>query len=559
MKLLELNRNVFDHVDWNHEKWKSIANTLPYVLLLAYFVLGTSLIYDYGITQDDFIQRKHGIVTFDNINAKFQIFPSVKPMSTEKLQEYNHRDYGTIFQLTAYILENLLNINHFRGAFMLRHFLTFTLFWLSAVFLFKTALLHFKKNLPAFMAVVFYVLSPRIFAEAFYNVKDIVMLSWMVIGIYTLLKFLDHKNWKYLLAHAFTCAMAVDTRIVGILLPFVTVVFLLFQILDSGIRHWIWYILPKLAVWAIATVLLIIVFWPILWENPVSNFLYSYNSMKRFRWSAFVLYRGDFVWSLELPWHYALVQILITTPIVYTFMFLVGFIVFIVRKALSRKIGYNTVEERNNYIFMAIFCLPLISVIWHKSVLYNGWRQLFFIYPAFVMISVQGMVWLFSVVKKKLQSNLKLAFTILLAGTIGFSCISTMVFLVKNHPYQYMYFNIFAGKSPLRNFDGDYYGLSFKHSLDFMLQTYPGDTLRIHSSFPNGVMTSLLYPEEEKARIRYTDLEEADFYITNHYHPAHPERYKDYWEMTYPFDQKKIFSLKMKGEDFTAIYKLKKK
>ncbi len=67
-------------------------NNSVFFFFLVYLLLGTMIIGNYGISMDEPIERKHGIVAFDFVNEKFGLFPSI-PKGTEiNLINYDHRD-----------------------------------------------------------------------------------------------------------------------------------------------------------------------------------------------------------------------------------------------------------------------------------------------------------------------------------------------------------------------------------------------------------------------------------------------------------------------------------
>ena len=74
--------------------------------------------------------------------------------------------------------------------------------------------------------------------------------------------------------------------------------------------------------------------WPVLWRNPVSNLIDAMKEMSKFPWRGSVLYRSEFIRGTELPWHYSLNWIFITTPVLYLFLFGFGTVV-IIRKLIS--------------------------------------------------------------------------------------------------------------------------------------------------------------------------------------------------------------------------------
>ena len=164
-------------------------------------------------------------------------------------------------------------------------------------------------------------------------------------------------------------------------------------------------------------------------------------------------------------------------------------------------------------IFLALFFAPLVAVIVLNSVLYNGWRQMYFIYPAFIVIAVRGLVGLWHVCKhhKILKSLLVLTVTL---------CLSyTAYWMVRWHPYQYLYFNVLAGQSSKR-FDVDYWGVAYREPLLAILNQ---DTLSTHSIYFNHEIWGYwqldylrnlpLFPQKDIERIIVNRTEACSDYV----------------------------------------------
>ena len=81
--------------------------------------------------------------------------------------------------------------------------------------------------------------------------------------------------------------------------------------------------------------------WPFLWENPVNNFLEAYKNMSVFRWNDYVLYMGNYTRASELPWHYGLVYMFITTPVLYVILFSSWYICFCITALVSKIINID--------------------------------------------------------------------------------------------------------------------------------------------------------------------------------------------------------------------------
>ena len=67
----------------------------------------------------------------------------------------------------------------------------------------------------AILGSTFLFLSPRIFAQSFYNNKDIVFMSLFVISLYTAINFLEKPNVKNAIIFSIISSLAIDIRILA--------------------------------------------------------------------------------------------------------------------------------------------------------------------------------------------------------------------------------------------------------------------------------------------------------------------------------------------------------
>ena len=171
------------------------------------------------------------------------------------------------------------------------------------------------------MRLLLYISSPRIFAESFYNCKDIVFMAFCVYSIYFALKNFKSLTYKNLFLFSLFTAFATNIRIMGIILFLLFFIFLLLDCLENKnlFRKNIFRILFLLFSFPIFVYL----FWPFLWNAPIDNFLFTIKSSANFK--SFpgqgILYLGSYYDASNLPWHYIPVWILITTPMILILFF----------------------------------------------------------------------------------------------------------------------------------------------------------------------------------------------------------------------------------------------
>ena len=526
-----------------------------WAFFLGYLFIGYQIYDDYGVSMDEPIQRKHGMVSLEYVNRQLGEPFNIPNIYNIDVQFYDHKDYGVIFQMFSYGLELMLNLKDSRDIFLLRHALVFLLFWISVVYFYKLLEYHFKDWKIALLGTVFLVLSPRIFANSFYNPKDIPLLSWCIISSYTFLKFLDYKNFKYAFLHGFACAMVINTRIVGVYIPVLTIGFLILSWLKTLNRKaQLKESLRGLTLFILLCIAFTLLFWPYLWSNPLAHFIYTFKSMSHFRWYNGIFFMGHFVYPDNLPWYYIPVWVGISTPLLYLILFLTG-IIFIGQRLIKNQLKlYVTPQERNQLIFLSLFLIPLLSVIFLKSTLYNGWRHLYFIYPPLILIAICGVQEAMNLEKKinkfyliNLLKPVSYVILLIFTGKVAYDMIIT-------HPFQNVYFNEVTANKAGKYFDLDYYGLGFRQGLEKLLTAVGDDEIKVAYSSFSGMNNEYIIPYIQRNRLREVSIDSADFFVTN-YH-LNPQSREQIVDKKFPYDQTIIGSIEVAQNDIIGIYML---
>jgi len=296
------------------------------LFFIIFLFAGLAVYKDYGISCDETRDRYVGLFSFNYIFH-----------GDRHLFKFIDRDYGVAFQLPLVIAEKALGLKDMRDVFFMRHLLTFLAFYSSVIifyFLCKKIFNNWKYGL---VGSLFLVLSPRIFADSFYNSKDLVFLSAFIGGIYTLVLLLDKKKFLYAVIHGIVSAIVINIRILGVLIPFFTVCAFLVDTAASKKsvsvkpRTLFSIIFSYICICVVCTVL----FWPWLWEDPLHRFIQAFANMSKFRWDGPVLYLGQYIPASKLPWHYMPVWMLVTTPLAYTFLFFIGLPSFFIPHTLT--------------------------------------------------------------------------------------------------------------------------------------------------------------------------------------------------------------------------------
>ncbi len=448
-------------------------NNFIYLLFTIYFFLGIFLVKDYGITVDEEFHRYSGLYWLNYIaeithldNLQFEVTQKLNGISGHTLP--NPKDfsfYGVTFDLPLAFLEIIFKIEDSRNIFLLRHYFNFFIFFISSIYFFLLLKDRFKDNKILFIGIILFLTSPRIFGDSFYNNKDIIFLSFVTINIYYLFKFFDNSNLNNLFLFSLFSSLTCATRIVGIFLPFSFIIY----ILVSKDQNSSWSnIFKKIITFNLIFFTFLILFWPYLWANPVSNLFLSLKIFSNYPVEFKMLFNGHYINSKFLPLNYVPIWISITTPLITLFLFSFGYFILLKRffirliniraSAFSNDFWKSQNEKKDFFIFLN-FSAILFYIILSNTDLYNGWRHLYFLHIFLSYIACIGVY--------KLFLNFRKIKYVLLILTI--LPLTNLYGIIKFHPFQSFYFNELLINSKKKDFEVDYWGLAGKKFLENLI------------------------------------------------------------------------------------------
>ena len=91
--------------------------------------------------------------------------------------------------------------------------------------------------------------------------------------------------------------------------------------------------------------------------------------------------------------------------------------------------------------------------------------------------------------------------------------------IIKMHPHQQVYFNELAGEDVWRNYEMDYWGLSYKQAFAWLVKEHPEEELKVSVTNSPGFYNHWTLPLEERKRINYVEYGFSDYFITNFRYP----------------------------------------
>ena len=534
-------------------------NSYVFIFFITLLITGINIFADYGISIDEDNTRVIGFLSLEKIYSFFSlnnISEITKIIESDALA--HSRDdtatSGVAFDLPMAFIEYFFGIKDSRSYFLLRHFSTFLIFIISSIYFYRIIFNKYRSVSFSLLGTSFLIISPRIFGESFFNNKDIVLMSFFIIGFFYAVKFIQNKNIFNSIYFAFICSLIINVRILGLILPLIISFFYLISILRSQNNK----IYSSICFVTFVFLFLIFSFLlsPYLWVDTLDNLFKTLSYMKNHFLNLNIFYLGKYYFFSEVPWHYHMTSILVSTPIIYTFLFIIGFIVILKRTTLrlfniDKNISYKDLwrgdKELQDLLCFIILVSMLLITIDTGKLSYNGWRHLYFIYPFFILISLKGLSYLENnfVHLKRNKKVLKIFILILM--------LPTLLWMYKNHPYQNLYFNSLVKNNFNRYFEVDYWGLTNKEALEIIIKKEEKIVNIYNNSTSDLNLTKKILRKDDRKMINIVGNSEDADYIINHFYDWRSK--KDWQDYKPPHGFEILDEIKVNNVSINSIYK----
>lgn len=430
---------------------------------------------DFGVPLDEQTQRAIGIVNNQFITR-----------GSDGILE--HRYYGPIFETSAFWLEQLLAPSgDSRHELLIRHYYLFLIVAFSAIAVYRSALRVYGSTTAGIGAGIMYLLHPRIFAESFYNSKDVLFMAVLAWSLYFFIAWLQSGKGRHLLGFSIAAGVMASLRIQGLYFPVVAMLVWYF----SKRPDWKSFLRSAIPA-ALITLVSLVAVYPYLWLNPPAHFWEVVQMARHFPWPWGTLTDGAYVLSRQTPWEYLPLWILVTTPLAFLLALAAG-----LWQGLFRQRKPETI------LLAAAWIIPLLMSVAMRAPMYDGWRHYYFLWPVMVL-SGAACFTLFN--KRQLQ--------VVLVSILGLFPLRD---ILKSHPHSMVYFNEYVRvTSPNlhQKWEMDYWGLGYRAALENLLECYP-DTLKVYAWDQGIDLNRRILPEAQRKRILTVPREEAQFIIEN--------------------------------------------
>lgn len=463
---------------------QKICNIVALILLLLWGIWGWQRATKVGISWDEPYQRAYGEVVYHYL---FFEDPS--------LHKDSERLYGPVVPFLFTLAEKAFDIDSDRDAYILRHRLTWLIFLSGCGAFFLLASAVFSDRLWGLVAMGILLFSPSVASHGFFNTKDIPFMVGLIITAYCLWKSYHTAKTRWLIATSLTLGMTTDIRIISVIyLPIVLGVVWFW----SGSERFLFirkHVVVKGILCLSVYCLTLYVFWPTLWTAPLSRFWEAWSTMKAYPWEGTVTYLGFRQLATQLPWHYLPVYMVISTPLFYLYGMAMGLVALCLRAPMWRLVG-------SIVILWSLY--PMTLIIGGSAVVYDSWRHVLFVYPGLVLLATYGFYCLACYVKPSAKNTW--VHVLLVGLPLSYTWVHITRYMHTEAPLSYIYTNVLAGpKATLNNrFETDYWGLSYREGLEWVLAHDTRDTIRVWMPHFPGQQSLPLLTCTEQARLQTT-------------------------------------------------------
>ena len=434
--------------------------------LAAILTVGVAVLDDYGAGWDARDQHQFATRNLAFISGQ-----------AESLPQNVHRYYGMAFELPLLLVERILGLEDSHDIFLSRHLLTH-LFFLAAALCCSLLTYRIFNNRPlALLALLLFVLHPRLYAHSFFNSKDLPFLSMFMICLHLTHWAFQKDGLRPFLMLGCAVGVLINLRIMGImLLPMVLAMRALdlMQAPSEERKH----IVATGSAFAMACLGTLYAVSPYLWANPL-ELLAALQELSRHPNNPVQMFQGNRVSADSLPPHFIPTWIAVSTPPATLLLAAVGLLATCGQGLARPMQALRNTELRFGLFLVACLALPLVAVVLAKAHMHDAWRHLFFVYAPMCLLAMAGLHWI-GAAMRKLRGPWRTASHAL----VGVGMAVTAAEMVHMHPHQQAYFNFLVDRrTPERlrtQYIMDPWRIACREGLDYLLTRYPQASVRVH-------------------------------------------------------------------------------
>ena len=362
------------------------AHWALWVVLALFLIVAAFTVDDYLVWGDTRYQRAIG-------NAALDYLAGDGERALDQLIVPHDRYYGTAFEAPLALLERIIG-----KSIVARHLTTHLFFLGGGVFCYLLVLRLFGSRTLALIAMVLFLLHPRIYAYSFVNSKDPPFLVAFMIALY-----LVHRAFRRDTVGAFLlCGVGVgllaNIRIMGLVLLAAVLALRALDLALAGSVGERKRVALTGGVFALAAVLTYYASLPVLWTDPVERFTDLVRTLGShpFKTLTNVFQGVDLQGRDGVPWDYVPVWVGITTPPATLLLAVVGVVSLAWRGLRRPRDILRDGPLRFGFLLAILPVGTVAAIVVSGNNIYDAWRQLYFLYAPVPILVAVGIHWIAS-------------------------------------------------------------------------------------------------------------------------------------------------------------------
>ena len=471
------------------------SRTYAVAILVLFAAAGAAVVDDYGVSVDTHSQRRTAAANLEYVLGNDDALSA----DAGYLPVDHNRYYGVAFQAPLLLAERALGLDDSRTAYLLHHYATH-LFWLCGGFAcFLLARRLFDSGPLALLAMLLFLLHPRLYAHAFFNSKDVPFLSMFMIALYLVHRAFEKDTVRAFVILGAAAAVLTNLRIMGLMLFAAVLGMRALDLLHAAQWSERRRVLKTIAAFGAACAATLYAISPYLWSDP-REFAEALRVLSKHPTIHYDLFQGRFVHSDDLPWRYVPTWIAVTTPPFTLLLGGVGVVGAAWRVAARPGRALRNTPLRFGLLLTACLAAPPLAVAALGAHTYDGWRHLYFLHAPLALLAASGL---------RLPASRDADWV--RRGTYaaaGVAAAGILIAMARIHPLQHVYFNFLVDRTtPERlrtQYEMDYWETARLGALRHLTRTWPSTSLCLAGGARDNPAL-LSEAQRKRLRFRYTD------------------------------------------------------
>ncbi len=496
----------------------------PLAICVVLLAVSVTIVDDYKVRGDTVtFQRELALRTVDYILGDSNAY-------WETGHGYYTNFYGVAFEMPMLLVERILGLEDFRHIYIGRHLMTHLFFIAAGWFCYLLVYRMTNSRLLALFAMLLFLLHPRMYGNSFFNDKDLPFLSMFMIALFCV-------HWAFrrgTVAAFLVCGAAVgiliSLRIMGIMLLPAVLAMRAVDIYYAGSPTERKQALISTVAFALSAIAIYYASMPYLWSAPIDRFTEMVTLFYRHHDLGYELFRGQYIYSPDLPAYYIPYWIAITTPPLVLLLSATGIAAVAWRivaaaRARSAAVLHNT-GLRFALLLVAVAVLPLLGAAVLSFIFLDGWRRMYFLWAPLCLLAAPGLQLAASgLAQLPFPGRFRLPARVYIGALAGITLAVVIAQNIQLHPYQHLYFNLLMDRKTPEylgtQYDIDYNRTARLEAYQWIIDNHPGEAIHtpelhnlpLYLNHPsiNDVLAKV--PEAQRRRFVFDPRSGHDYYV----------------------------------------------